>query len=122
MNKKKILLVDDEPGFTTILKLSLPAFDVCAVDNPLHAVETARRFRPDLIFLDVIMPECDGGTIAAEFKQDPALRHIPIIFLTAIVSKREASMKHDIGGYEFLAKPVGRDQVIECVEKHLGPC
>jgi len=120
MNKKRILLVDDESGFTTILKLSLPGFDVCAENNPLQALETARKFKPDMIFLDVIMPEADGGTIAAQFKEDPILAKIPIIFLTAIVSGKEAASKQEIGGYEFLAKPVSRDQIVECIKKHLG--
>ena len=120
MSKKKILLIDDESGFTRLLRLTLPAYDIREENNPLNAVQTAKQFRPDMIFLDVIMPDADGGTIAAQMKEDPTLKNIPIVFLTAIVSKEEAKTRHEIGGCEFLAKPVSRDQVAACIEKHLG--
>ena len=120
MSKKKILLVDDESGFTRLLRLTLPAYEIREENNPLKAVQTAKDFKPDMIFLDVIMPEADGGTIAAQMKEDPALKNVPIVFLTAIVSKGEAKSGHEIGGCEFLAKPVSRDQVDECIRKHLG--
>ncbi len=120
MSKKKILLIDDESGFTRLLRLTLPAYDVREENNPLHAVQTAKEFKPDMIFLDVIMPEADGGTIAAQIKEEPTLRNVPIVFLTAIVSKDEAKGGHQIGGCEFLAKPVSRDQVEDCIRRHLG--
>jgi putative two-component system response regulator len=121
MSKKKILLVDDESGFTRLLRLTLPAYEIREENNPLKAVQTAQDFKPDMIFLDVIMPEADGGTIAAQMKEDPVLRHVPIVFLTAIVSKDEAKDRQEIGGCEFLAKPVSRDQIAACIMKHLGP-
>ena len=120
MNKKRILLIDDESGFTNILRLSLPAYEVCAENNPLRAVETARKFKPDIIFLDVIMPDMDGGAVAAELKEDASLTNVPIVFLTAIVSEKDTKTGSLIGGFEFLAKPVSRDQIVECVRKHLG--
>jgi CheY-like chemotaxis protein len=121
MNKKRVLLIDDESGFTNIMRLSLPAYEVCAENNPLKAVETAKKFKPDIVFVDVIMPDIDGGTVAAQLKEIPVLRKVPIIFLTAIVSGQEAQSKEQIGGFEFLAKPVSRDQIIDCIKKHLGP-
>jgi CheY-like chemotaxis protein len=117
MSKKRILLVDDESGFTRLLRLTLPAYEIREENNPLKAVQTAKEFKPDMIFLDVIMPEADGGTVAAQIKEEPTLRNVPIVFLTAIVSKGE---RHEIGGCEFLAKPVSREQVDECIRKHLG--
>jgi CheY-like chemotaxis protein len=120
MSKKKILLVDDESGFTRLLRLTLPAYNIREVNNPLDAVQTAKEFKPDMIFLDVIMPDLDGGTVAALIREVPTLKNVPIVFLTAIVSKDEAQTRREIGGCEFLAKPVGRDQVDECIRKHLG--
>ncbi len=120
MSKKKILLVDDESGFTRLLRLTLPAYEIREENNPLKAVQTAKEFKPDMIFLDVIMPEADGGTIAAQMREDPELKSVPIVFLTAIVSPDEAKTRHQIGGCEFLAKPVSRDQVDACIRKHLG--
>ena len=120
MSKKRIMLVDDGSGFTRLLRLTLPAYEVCEVNNPLKAVQAAKDFKPDIIFLDVIMPEADGGTIAAQMREEPTLKNIPIVFLTAIVSKDEAKGGNQIGGCEFLAKPVSRDQVDECIRRHLG--
>jgi len=120
MNKKRILLVDDEAGFTNILKMGLSGFDVCVEDNPLQAIETARRFRPDLIFLDVVMPDADGGTIAAQFAEDPVLGRIPILFLSAIISGKEAASGHQFIGHEFVAKPASLEHILDCIKKHLG--
>ncbi len=120
MSKKKILLVDDESGFTRLLRLTLPAYEVREENNPLKALQTAKDFQPDMIFLDVIMPEADGGTIAAQIREEPTLKNVPIVFLTAIVSKDEAQNRREVGGCEFLAKPVSRDQVEACIRKHLG--
>ena len=53
-------------------------------------------------------------------REEPTLKNIPIVFLTAIVSKDEAKGGNQIGGCEFLAKPVSRDQVDECIRRHLG--
>jgi DNA-binding response OmpR family regulator len=71
----------------------------------------AREFAPDIIFLDVVMPEIDGGDVAQQIRSDPMLAHVPIVFLTAIVSAKEGG--HEIGGFPFLAKPVSLDAVIE---------
>ena len=62
MSKKRIMLVDDESGFTRLLHLVLPTYDICEVNDPALVLETARKFKPELIFLDVIMPGMDGGT------------------------------------------------------------
>ena len=120
MSKKRIMLVDDESGFTRLLRLVLPAYEICEENDSKRALETARKFKPQLLFLDVIMPEADGGTVAAQFQEDPELRHVPIVFLTAIMTPKEAETKHSIGGYEFLAKPVTKEKIIACVTKHLG--
>lgn len=120
MEKKRILLVDDEAGFTHILKLTLPEYEIREENDARRALETARRFKPDLIFLDVIMPAADGGEVAAQIRSDPSLKHVPIVFLTAIVSPDEAATNAQIGGYPFLAKPVSRERVIECIQEQLA--
>jgi len=121
MNKKRILIVDDESGFTRLLRLTLEAsgrFLVEEVNHGRQALAVARIFRPDIIFLDVVMPEIDGGDVATQFKADPELRTIPIVFLTAIVSSTEANRQSSIGGYPFLAKPVSVDAIEKAVEKY----
>ncbi len=122
MKKRRILLVDDEVGITRALALYLEENGNCdvRVENAgSRALATAREFRPDLIFLDIVMPDADGGTLAAEMKADPMLRGTPIVLLTALVSRHQtggASMQ--IGGHPFLAKPVDPDTVLAYIEKH----
>src|SRR5436305_462705 len=113
MSKKRILFVDDESGFTRLLKLTLPAFEICEVNDPLKALETARQFKPDMIFLDLIMPTLDGGTIAAQMREDPVLKRIPIVFLTAVA---EAGDPESTTGEKFLPKPVSAKTIEQCIE------
>lgn len=121
MRKKKILVVDDESGFTRLMKIALPRYEIREENDSQRALATAREFRPDLILLDVIMPGLDGGDLAAQFSEDVVLRQIPIVFLTAIVSTGEAGKTaRQIGGYPFLAKPVRADALEKCIEEHLA--
>ena len=121
MSKRRVLLVDDEAGFTRLLRLVLKDFEIFEENDPTKALEAARRIRPDMIFLDVIMPELDGGSLAAEMRADPQLAQTPIVFLTAIVSPAEAKDKSVIGGFPFLAKPVTKDKLVQCINKFLPP-
>lgn len=121
MTPKRLLIVDDESSFTRLLRLTLEGtgkFVVEEVNNGTKAVEVARYFKPDIIFLDVVMPEIDGGDVATKLRADPELAHVPIVFLTAIVSAKEASHQSDIGGFPFLAKPVSVDTLAKAVETY----
>ena len=120
MKKPRILVVDDEPGLTRLLKLVLQQYEIREENDAVRAFETAISFRPDLILLDVVMPEIDGGNLAAKFRAHPILKHVPIVFLTAVVSPREAGeTAKNIGGFPFLAKPVSSETLIRCIEQHL---
>jgi two-component system OmpR family response regulator len=124
MAKKRILIVDDEPGFTRLVRLSLEAtgqYEVREENDGTQALASALEFRPDFIFLDVVMPETDGGDVAAQLRKSGPLTHVPIVFLTAIVSQREASTQDTIGGYPFLSKPVALDALAKCIEDHTQP-
>ena len=119
--KKRVFIVDDESGFTHLLKLTLEKtgrFIVQEENDGTKAWLAAREFKPDIIFLDVVMPKIDGGDVAKQITTDPLLEHVPIIFLTAIVSEREGG--NLIGGFPFIAKPVSLQAIVECIDKHLG--
>src|SRR5271155_1338802 len=121
MKKKRLLIVDDESGFTRLLKLTLEKtgrYIVREENDGTNAWLAAREFRPDIIFLDIVMPKIDGGDVAQQIRSDPSLAHVPIIFLTAIVSKTESNS--EIGGFPFLAKPVSLDAITQCIREHLG--
>ncbi len=121
MTKKRILLIDDEPSFTRILKLYLEktgAYEVREENRGRMALVTARQFKPDLILLDVVMPDMEGGEVASKIIADEELKNTPIVFLTATVAKDEQGI---IAGHPFIAKPVTAQQVIECIQEYLGP-
>ena len=120
MKKTRVFIVDDESGFTRLIKLTLEKsgrFLVLEENDGTQAWLAAREFAPDIVFLDIVMPKLDGGEVAQQIRSDPALAHVPIIFLTAIVSQKET--KNEIGGYPFLAKPVSLDALIQCIEEHV---
>lgn len=122
MTIHKILLVDDEPAFTRVMRNYLQdtgQYSVRMENDPTKVLQVAREFRPDLILLDVIMPDMDGGDIAAQLRNDPDLNDVPIVFLTAIVSKDDVSRNSVIGGNAFLAKPVDARELVDCVERQL---
>ena len=124
MKKKRILVVDDEVSFTRLLKLNLEQsehYEVRVENWAEDAVRAAQEFRPDLIFLDVMMPRMFGGDVASRIQSDESLKDTPIVFLTATVSRARVE-EHGgvISGFPVLAKPVSVEEVLECIEKHLA--
>ena len=121
MNKKRILVVDDEVSFSRIVKLNLEdtgRYIVRTEDKGKNAPAVAREFKPDLILLDIVMPDADGGEIAHLIKEDKELCHIPVVFLTALVKDNELeSHGKVIGGHSFIAKPVTTEKLISCIEE-----
>lgn len=124
MAKKKILLVDDEVALTRIMRLNLEQterFEVREENRGSHALRAAREFKPDLIFLDVMMPDMGGDEIAEQLAEDAELRKIKYVFLTAIVTKSETGTgATEISGQTFLAKPVKRDELLAVVDDLIG--
>jgi CheY-like chemotaxis protein len=122
--KKRILVVDDEESLTRLLKVCLEEsgrFDVQVENVATQALETARQFHPDLILLDVMMPEIDGGVLVNQFRENPRFKDVPIVFLTALTTPTEVHQRGGIiGGLPFLAKPVDIPEVIDCLNKQLA--
>ena len=124
MARHKILMVDDEEGFSTLVQLNLEEtgnYEVHIESDALKAVEVVEYYRPDLILLDVIMPKKSGREIARELQENDRTKAIPIVFLTATVSRDEV-IDHGglIGGHPVLAKPAELNELIECLDKLLG--
>ncbi len=122
--KKRILVVDDEPALTRMLKMNLERagdYEVRTENQGAMAVAAVREFWPDLIFLDVMMPDMSGDEVSQQLREDPVLAGIKVVFMTAIVTKAETSeMGGNIGGNEFLAKPVKTEELIATIERVLG--
>ena len=122
MRRRRILLVDDEVSITKAVSLYLTEHGDCDVrveNEATRALATAQEFQPDLIFLDIVMPDIDGGTLAAEIQGDPVLSGTPLVFLTALVLPEETGgAPKEIGGHPFLAKPVHMATVLAFVDAH----
>lgn len=124
MAAKKILVVDDEAGFARLLKLNLEGtgkFEVQTENKGSQALNTARSFKPDLILLDIIMPDMDGSEVANRLKDDPVTRNVPVLFLTALVKNKEvATTSGTIGGHIFLAKPITTHELVQSIDRALS--
>jgi CheY-like chemotaxis protein len=120
--KACILIIDDNRDLTHAARLALERtgrYVVREENDASKAHQTAQGFKPDLILLDIAMPETDGGEVAAQIQSDPALHRMPIVFLTALVTKAEGEPGLRIKGHPFLAKPVSLPELIEGIEKNL---
>jgi len=96
-------------------------YEVREVNDSKLVLQAALAFHPDLIVLDVIMPDMDGGDVAAMLKDHPALSKVPVVFLTATVRKSEVDARGGVmGGYPFLAKPASTEAIVEFIDKNLG--
>ncbi len=122
--KQRILVVDDEPSITRLLKLNLEQtgdYEVATENVAGEALAAAEAFRPDLMLLDVMMPGLDGGNLASVLQASPKLEGVPIVFLTAAVTREELRQRRGlVGGLPFLAKPVNLQEVLACLQHHLG--
>ena len=123
--RRRILIVDSDPNTTHLVKVLLERtghYLVLEENDATKAHQSALNFRPDLILLDVVMPETDGGEVAARIEADPELHNTPIVFLTALVTRAEAKSGLSIQGHPFLAKPVSIPELINAIEEHLPMC
>ena len=114
VEKKRILYVEDDRDVARLTKLMLERmrpYEVKVETDSRKALGTAHLFLPDLVLLDMIMPEMDGGDVAYQFRQDAVLKWVPIIFISAVAKPME--------GFPFLSKPVEIEKVIACIEKYM---
>jgi len=105
---RKVLLVDDEPDIRRVGELSLrgvAGWQVVLADSGAAAVTLARAEKPDVILLDVMMPDLDGPATLARLRADAETRHIPVVFLTAKTQRREVDHYRALGAVGVLAKP-----------------
>jgi len=120
MVPKKVLLIDDEAAFTQLVKLNLEKtgkYEVRVENQGVMGLSSAIQFKPDMILLDIVMPDTDGSDVAMQLSENSMTRDIPIVFLTAIVEKEEVDDNNNvIGGRKFLAKPVNLAELMRCID------
>lgn len=106
-----------------MVKLSLEKtgeFEVEIENSGSNAVVTAKQFKPDLILLDIIMPDICGGKVAKKIRNEDILKDIPIIFLTATINEGDTVVNEDSAGRNsFLAKPVAPGKLIAFIKENL---
>jgi len=122
--KKRVLVIDDDMDFSYLLKVTLELegrYEVRAVVNSSSAVTIARDFRPDLILVDWMMPGMDGGQVVSALQDDPALRKVPVAFLTAMVANPKSTVAdYCMGPQTFLPKTLPSAELVKFIEERTG--
>lgn len=123
MNTKKILVVDDEENELLLLDLILSkaGHSVTTSDNGKEALFLAKSICPDLVIVDLSMPDMDGGQVAEELKLQPETRDVPVLFLTGLYTKEQEDERgHMIAGNMILAKPCESKKLLTIVNTLLS--
>jgi len=125
MDRKKILIIDDEEDFRFFVKGNLEntkQFQVFEAASGKEGIEIATGEKPDLILLDISMPEMSGEEVAKRLSKIPETNKIPILFFTALVTKNEIEDGgiSNIAGHNFLAKHIVTKQLVAAINTTLG--
>jgi two-component system alkaline phosphatase synthesis response regulator PhoP len=120
VNVKKILIVDDEPDILEFLKYSLEmnGFAVFTALNGIDALLSLSN-KPDLILLDIMMPQMDGYEVCRRIRENPDFKETPLIFLTARASEKDEIKGLELGASDFIAKPISTNKLIARVKSNL---
>jgi CheY-like chemotaxis protein len=120
---KKILIADDEPDLLKLLKFKLEkqGYEIILAHDGLETIEKIHSCRPDLILLDIIMPELDGETAVMKIKQDPELKDIPVIMMSALGFDHNILTSMGCGAEDYIIKPLDTEELLQKIEKALAP-
>ena len=112
-------MVDDEPEITEGLseQLSLSGYDAITAADGKEALRKVQLEKPDLIILDVVMPEMHGAAVCAALKGNPKTKDIPIVFLTGLRPKEDELRGIEVGGYPIFAKPFDFDELLATIRE-----
>lgn len=119
---KRILVLDDEPDVTELLeyKLEQEGYTVGVLNDPLEFVSKVRKFEPDLMILDIMMPELNGLQLCRIARSDPAMKEIPVIFLTAKGEAEDRVKGLETGADDYLSKPFNTKELLLRVSNVFG--
>jgi len=118
--KSRVLTVDDEPNNLSLVRQILRGHcEISFAINGFEALETALNVQPDLILLDVMMPEMDGYEVCRRLKSNPATKKIPVIFVTSMDEEKDERSGFDVGGVDYITKPIQPSILQARVRTHL---
>jgi DNA-binding response OmpR family regulator len=119
---KRILVVDDEPDILRLVAEALEAsgYDVQTAANGAEALRLAAQYAPDLVVLDIMMPDMDGFTVCERLRERPCDLHSPVIFLTARREINDKLLGFEKGGADYVTKPFHVKELLARVKVHLG--
>jgi len=120
MDKKKILIIDDEQAILNMYSSALGDFEVITADNGEEGIIVARKEKPDLIILDLMLPKLDGYKVCRLLKFDERYKHIPILMLTAKTQEKDKILGKETGADEYITKPFEMDSLMEKVKAYLS--
>jgi CheY-like chemotaxis protein len=104
--RRKVLIVDDEPNVRRLSRTILSKkFDVFEAENGIQAIEMAKAQKPDIILMDMMMPKMDGLTACQAIRNDPEIKSIPIIMVTAVGFELNMKLSQQMGSNGYLTKP-----------------
>ena len=120
--KKKVLIIDDETGFAIILKIALEehgGYDVRVENGCLEGFATACKFKPDVVLMDVRLPDGSGPLTAAKLKGEEGLKHASLIFVSATPLEENSKLLKGLSGCPYITKPAGPDEILTCIRQVL---
>lgn len=121
MAAKRILLVDDETQLVEMVKIRLEASDyevLCAYDGQ-EALDKARKEKPDLIILDLMLPKIDGYKVCRMLKFDEKYKNIPIILFSARAQETDVKLGKEVGAEAYITKPFDPPSLLEKIKELL---
>ena len=119
---KKVFIADDESGFVATLKsrLEFEGYDITTAPDGKAALEQIPVEKPDLVLLDIMMPNVNGYQVCRELKEDPDTSSIPILMLTAKSQESDKFWGMEAGADDYMTKPFDMDELIKKIERLLG--
>jgi CheY-like chemotaxis protein len=117
----KILVVDDDGDILYLMRLMLrrDGWEILSADGGIRALELARRHEPDLILLDIMMPDMDGYEVCERLRAEPRFRNTPIVVLTAITRPQEHTLARKAGANDVIVKPVTGRELLQRLQAYV---
>ncbi len=122
LSKPKILVIEDDPNIITLLRINfeIRGFEVCGCDKSTKALEDSLLELPDVVILDLLMPEQTGWQVLEKLKANPVTRDIPVIICSVVAGEADKERAAKMGAAAYIAKPFELRDLMEAVQRVTG--